>query len=222
MQLAAINSVGPPPAMHADRVVAEMLRQIVSARQSRWDKIKDVLRAQPDGHPKAQQKLVGKLKEAGGMFMPFAVLLETGKRGRYKLRAFWVDGWDASRREVIFPKDTIPGRPWLAGTIVDITSKGNFTYEEDASISMVFTHHALSRLAQRCGARGPIDLMIAVRNIWLAYLKESAERNNDFWTVDGFRLKFALTESTNAFAVLNNYDDGKGGIVVATIIGEDQ
>jgi hypothetical protein len=146
-------------------------------------------------------------------------LLSSGKRGRYVLGAYFIEGWDAGRKKIIASSDPIPDKPWLACTHTKITSRGRGLYDEKRSISLVVTHHALSRLAQRCGAQSTGDLLVAVHNIWWAHIKECCDRKDSGHRIKADRrLKFKLTESLSAFAVLKPYDDGRGGIIVATIL----
>jgi hypothetical protein len=175
----------------------------------------------PDSRPQDQQRIVEKLKDVGGPSLLVAGLMSSKKRGRYQLRMLFIDGWDAARKEVISPKDSIPDKPWLAVTWVDLISRGRFRYDQNGGIEILVTHHALSRLAQRCNdARKPIDLISAVTNIWAKYAEQSVKHDGERWVTDGYRLTFPLNKTENAVAVLNNYNDGKGGIVFATIIDE--
>jgi hypothetical protein len=79
-----IQSVGLPPERHADRVVLEMLKLIAEARQQTWPKIRDILGQCPDGNPKAQARMLAKLKRASHPFTD-VIDLKPGKRGRYQL-----------------------------------------------------------------------------------------------------------------------------------------
>ena len=215
-----IRSIGAPPARHADRVVAEMLRLIVKARINRIGFIRETLGATPDGNPRAQSKLMKKLTEAGRPFV-LHTALKPGKRGRYVFKLFVVDGWDAERKAPIGPDDKMPAKPWLAVTDRSCTSLGNRAYEMDASYSLFVTHHALSRLAQRCvDLKGPVQLLSAVNNIWVAYMVEGLDRKNWDWVKDDYRLKFKVSEGRSAFAVLKRYPDGDGGvgIIISTIL----
>jgi hypothetical protein len=215
--LPAFQSIGAPPEKHADRVVAEMLRVIVMARGRVFEKIQQVLRDTPDGNPRAQAKLVQKLEAAGHPFV-LGVHIQPGKRGRYNLFFALIEGWDADRKDLILPKDDIPEKPWLACSHVKITSKGRSVYECDIQLSLFITHHALSRLAQRFCVKHPRDFIACVSNAWTAYQTENVAREGHFLVRDGQRLRFHPREGLSACAVLNKYNDGEGGAVVATIV----
>jgi hypothetical protein len=203
--------------MYADRIVAEMLRAIVRKNHDVIQKIGEIFSSCPDGNPEAQNKMMRKAKEACGPFL-LAGLLKPGKRGRYQAKLITVQGWDAKLKDPILKEDAIPDKPWLVCTDITLTSKGRHAYEQRNSFSLFVTHHALSRLAQRCGAITAGDLLIAVHNMWMAFVQEGAKFGHPRWVNDGHRLKFQLEAQTYGVAVLNNYNDNDGGVVVATIV----
>jgi hypothetical protein len=141
-----------------------------------------------------------------------------------------IDGWDPHRSALILDEnDRIPERPWLACTWTVTKSVGRHRYDTENGWPFFCTHHALVRLAQRCGARTATDLLTAVNNIWTAYLTMLNERRHI-----PLRLKFHLRENTCAVALLKPADcsrgilaglsdkpDGLDPYVVATIIGEE-
>jgi hypothetical protein len=47
----------------------------------------------------------------------------------------------------------------------ELADYGRRRYDEESSTSQVVTHHELSRLAKRCGAATPNDLLVAVHNM---------------------------------------------------------
>ena len=227
MNTLTIQSIGAPPERHADRVVAEMLQAIVKTRLRRMEQIGQVLLTTPDGNPRAQRKLADKLMAAGGGFL-LHVAVEPGKRGRYKMILRVLDGWDSGRRAVIYDGPagaaTIPERPWLTVTTIRRVSAGRHDYDVFFSWDLFVTHHALSRLAQRCGARTPADLMAAAAEMWATYVLRCFEQRGGDWVRDGFELEFALNGSEPARAVLARYDadDMEGAVVVVTIVGGDE
>jgi hypothetical protein len=169
--LPEIQSVGLPPERHADRVVLEMLKLLATARQETWSRIRDILGQCADGNPKAQARMLEKLKTAAGPFI-FGTQLKPGKRGRYKLYFLDTQVWNPETGDVVHPEDmTIPEMPWLAFMIVELTSKGDHRYHADSSVALLMTHHALSRLTQRCGARTMQDIWNAACEIAAAYFK---------------------------------------------------
>lgn len=225
----SIQSLGPPPEKHADRVVAEMLRDIVKARmRMNVDIVKSMrMRGFDDGNPRAQKKFARKLAELGRPFV-LEALCETGKRGRYTLSIYHVDGWNPGLKEPIFDEaQMIPIKPWLTVAHHKITSKGRHVYDHDANHLLFMTHHALSRLSQRCGARTPTDLLHAVASIWTASQRELIPgvpgQQQHERLPNGYRLRFPLVadgvNNTNfGVAVFEHYDDGEGGLVVKTIL----
>jgi hypothetical protein len=65
-----IQSVGPPPALHADRVTAEMFKCIVATHITLWRDIGGTFRNGSLGNPIGQQRLVPRLGAIGGAFLP--------------------------------------------------------------------------------------------------------------------------------------------------------
>jgi hypothetical protein len=212
MHAPVIVSVGPPPELHANRVVAEMLRLIARALPQLHDKISQILTAMPDGNPTAQEKIRRKLEETGGLFFT-NVLLKPGKRGRYVLHIVSINSWNPERKEYIqYQGDGVPDRPWLLCTINKIESTGHHRYEQSESKLLFVTHHALSRLAQRYQAKNSGDLLVAVQNILDAFMRRMVEKKQSgkdrhHWFNDGYRLRFELNENVTAAAVIKRCDD---------------
>lgn len=219
MNMPTIKSIGLPPEKHADRVVAEMLRWTVAAQTKRWEKIQDILEKNKDGNPRAQARMVQRLKDAGGAFFS-DVFLDPGKRGRYTIHVLDIAGWNPIKKKPIVETKMIPDKPWLSCNMTKIESKGRGVYDYKGATPLFVTHHAMSRLAQRFGARNPRDLLKGVHAIWDTYTAMRTENMAAIKRVlpADFRLKFLLGEKDFAWAVLNPYDDGDGGLVVATIL----
>ena len=146
-------------------------------------------------------------------------LTASAKRGRYTLWVHWIDGWDAGRKDIIFGDEhAIPAKPWLACSITRLASKGRGIYREKNLTMMVITHHALSRLAQRCGAKTPEDLIDAVANIWMAFAEQCEARKSVRWARTIAGSGFKSTKGLAAFAALKPYEDCESAVVVATIL----
>jgi hypothetical protein len=211
-----IGSVGAPPEQHADRVVAEMLRFLVRGRLARDAHIKAALNL-PDGNPLAQQKLARRLDEQGWPFVFNVELAESGKRGRYTLHFFGLDGFSPVTRQIIEAERDLPNKPWLALSSFLIVSKGRHTYDEKSGIVMLITHHALSRLAQRTSVRTVTDVYCALIGLWSAHFDHVVEHGPYFR--DGQRLEFQLgPDGGSAVAVLTHHRDKKKIVVVSTIL----
>jgi hypothetical protein len=218
-ELPRIQSLGLPPEKHADRIVAAMLRVIVEERVLCWRRLNDLMAAHlPDGNPAAQARFFKKVTTAADSFL-LGSHLEPGKRGRYKMRLLILDGWDAERGAIIGADDPIPEKPWIAVTSVVIESRGSYRYEEDCSVTLFITHHALSRLTQRCGARTLKELYCAVRRIAIIYLTKMAHKS-----VSGHQrisIELPLNLGT-AICALQPHEDGQGGLVLATLWNKEE
>jgi hypothetical protein len=176
----SILSVGLPPERHADRVIAEMLRELARKKASLMDRLVEVMIGSKDGNPKAQIKMASRLREAGAS----CVRLEPGKRGRYSLYIHTYVGWDPTKDAEIGPEDTIPEKPWICCYITLIDSKGHGrTRKEDIMlIPLLFiSHHVLSRAAQRVGLRTNEHLIDTVKVIWNASARLLADKGFEEW-----------------------------------------
>jgi hypothetical protein len=217
-ELPRIQSLGLPPEKHADRVVAAMMRVIAEERARCWRKLNELMAANlPDGNPAAQTRLFKKITAAADSFL-LGSHLEPGKRGRYKMRLVILDAWDAERGTILGPDDPIPEKPWITVTSVVIESKGHHRYEEDCQVSLFITHHALSRLTQRCGARTLKELYCAVRRIAIVYLTKHARNPVRGHMRVSIELPFNLG---TAVCALQPHEDGQGGIVLATLWNQE-
>jgi hypothetical protein len=217
-QLPSIQSLGRPPELHADRVVAQMLQIITRDRARCWPKIHEVLgeRRRHDGNPKAQQKLFERMKEAVNGFLLWGTI-ETGKRGKYCMYLVVLDGWDAERKQVVFGNDRIPDKPWITVSTIKIEGKGHGRYHEEGANSLFITHHALSRLTQRCGARSLKDVYGCVKMICRTFIISRAKADPPpLRPGHQFRAELPYDLGT-ATCALEPYADGKGGFVVATL-----
>jgi hypothetical protein len=146
--------------------------------------------------------------------------LKPGKRGRYELYLLDTLVWNPETMDAVKPDDmTIPEMPWLAFMIIKVTSKGDYRYDVDTSAALLVTHHALSRLAQRCGARTIMDVWHAARAIAAAYF--TMIRSEEF--CDNSRLRVALpNEMGTAVCVLRLCDKDYDDVVVATLWQEGE
>jgi hypothetical protein len=150
-----IESVGPPPELHAQRIAGEMARWLIAQGERRWKAMADIVKNAKDGNPTAQWRLARRLAAAAGPAV-FDVAVKTGKRGRYTMRFACWTGW--VNGEAVKDGQVLPDRPWLGIGWFTVRNEGNYQAEFDDYIWLLINHHAMSRLAERCGARSPIQL----------------------------------------------------------------
>jgi hypothetical protein len=174
-----IQSIGPPPERHADRVVAEMMRELAHKRAAVWRAMQEAIRTSSDGSPKAQRKLEARIRRAGAV----STKLTPGKRGRYTLYVYDFTGWNERRDEEIKLGDPIPERPWIACHLDRLQSEGGGRNAVDFKSEpfLFITHHAMSRVAQRLGMRTSEHMLSATHIIWnaaidLFYEKKDLEK----------------------------------------------
>lgn len=174
MSTLEIKSAGPPPELYADRMVAIMLRQLAEQRATLWDTLNDVALRSSDGSPKAQQKLVKRLANAGALYPQ----LTPGKRGRYRIAFFNIIGFNPVRDELILPGCEVPEKPWLlvCGCVLSSKGHGDGKVHSVSRPACFVTHHVLSRAAQRFGARTPKDL-ISTASLMIAAVDELLEKD---------------------------------------------
>jgi len=158
-----IISVGAPPEQHADRVTAEMIEFIVRLRAAVWAKGEATLPPSAMGNPTSQARHVARLRKLNGALWPF-LHLTPGKRGRYTLELIEITGWDGNAHRRIDAFDDIaelPSRLWLYVEHIRSVCRINAASEGSGGGIVWLSHHALSRLCQRCNARRPRDLIVA-------------------------------------------------------------
>jgi hypothetical protein len=145
----SVRSVGPCPERAADRLVGAMMRAISEHRAGIVPLINDVFISGKDGSPVAQRKLAERIMRAGAL----GFHLKPGKRGKFDLQIHDLVGYDSVRQAEIKIGDRIPERPQLAWVVTSIKGMGRGKYTQDSVPLMIVSHHALSRLVQRCDAR---------------------------------------------------------------------
>jgi hypothetical protein len=190
-----IHSVRAPPELHANRVVANMMRHLAERHAEVWQVIiaitKDPMAR--DGNARAQKKLEAKVKAAGAAWTD----LIPGKRGKYKLFiASWV-GWNpATNSRILTPGDGID-EPWLWLTLdyYTVEGMGHSMVRYSTRLAVFLTRHALSRVCQRWAARTLTDLERVIKTLatrMLEYIAE-AEIADAEWhahmSPDGIRLR---------------------------------
>ena len=217
---AMIQSVGAPPERHADRVVAEMLRQLAETRARLWPAMWQAIDSSSDGSPKAQRKMAERIRRAGAL----DVELEPGKRGCYNLTFYHSAGWNPIKNDSIEQGDTIPKLPWIVYYVTTVESKGKGSSEIKVSSSplLFVTHHALSRIAQRFGARTTEHLLNASTVIWNAAMTLANEIGIKKW-LDAPRhgWRTPIDETKICFVVLKRHENLKA-LAAVTVINEGE
>jgi hypothetical protein len=113
----------------------------------------------------------------------------------------------------------MPTKPWLSIVATSVTGQGPHRQPEvKHGVLLLISHHVLSRLAQRCGARDAADLVLAAEGLFDSF---SAIEDFDPTTVPaGYRLPFTLSRREGGgIAVLSPYERrGTYTAVVTTIL----
>jgi hypothetical protein len=172
-----IQSIGPAPQLHADRVVAGMMRLVAQRHADLPERLRKIVDGANDGAPAGQRRLTARIKQIDGVHH---AILKPGKRGKYKIQIFDVSGWDSARDAMIGVGDVCPERPWLALWMTNIISSGNGRGHIvfDGYVMVFVTHHALSRAAQRFGVRTVADMLGVVDAIHAATIMLVSEKKS--------------------------------------------
>jgi hypothetical protein len=191
-----ISSIGPPPDRHADRVISEMVHWLANEAERLLPHINGLLTGIP-ALPRAQLRLVEKLRKIARPTL-LDVYLSPGKRGRFKLGMFI---WGVK-----------PGaRPQGYLGVQGIEGIGNFRVRTKTRHLLTVSHHAMSRLAQRCSVRTPEDLQRALAGMVLAAIAEEGLLEGEFPPA-GKRSSFP-----GGVAVLQR-DAESGDLIMVTIL----
>jgi hypothetical protein len=213
-----IQSIGPPPEQHADRIVAAMLRDLAKKRAQVELAVLAAIENSKDGNPKAQAKMAERIRQAGAEY----VSLQPGKRGKYTIMIQQMIGWDPIRDQEIRVESPIPAKPWVACHIAIIEAKGRGrTPDGGGAPVLLITHHALSRAAQRFEVRTNEHMLSATRWIWNATQKLILENARDWTPPPPQGLRVPLGTADNAVVVLKQHENRERTLVAATIFSSD-
>jgi hypothetical protein len=225
MQEIAVQSVGAPPERHADRVIAAMLRDLAKRRARIAPAITSAIVNSKDGGPRAQQRMVERIHQAGAQF----VHLKPGTRGRYELTIIEVTGWNPINDEEIGADDLIPAKPWLAvfATMMKGRDKAKRGAEAVKSVPVLFvSHHALSRCAQRFALRTSEHIIATVAAIWNAVMTSGLSPEQLFSAPpQGHRLSITTEDEKTGIVVVLCKHDKRQAVVATTMLfkaGEQQ
>jgi hypothetical protein len=147
--------------------------------------------------------------------------LKPGKRGAYEIKFYMWSGWDPSRDGIIDPGDPLPPKPWLVCRVYVLHSagRGRGLVELSSFPALFVSHHALSRLAQRHGARTWKDLLDAAMEIWFAMAQLASELGMEEYVKPppaGWRLSM----KSKAVVVLQRHEKFTA-LIAATILSKD-
>jgi hypothetical protein len=84
---------------------------------------------------------------------------------------------------------------------------------------LFITHHALSRAAQRWGARTPENMITVVYAIWDRMMEYTVDLKGEFWITppEGVRVNLDSVDSDQLIVVLKGHSTRKA-LVAATVI----
>jgi hypothetical protein len=214
--LPEIQSEGPPPDRHAERIISLMMRYLAQQNAQVWAGINAIIHDPfcRDGNPKAQRKMADRVKATGASF----VQLEPAKRGKYKLYIHDMIGWDHVTDTAIGVNDDV-SKPWLAAQFHIVEGCGHCLVKHYTRQMVYITTHSLVRVVQRWQARNIQDLIRVVEtisNVAIKYILKVDDGVTNDWCKtppDGIRVPFPNQSSV---MVLKRYEP-RPGLVVVTI-----
>jgi hypothetical protein len=208
-----IQSVGPPHALHADRIIGLMMQRMAKQHAELWAAVDAILKDPycRDGNPRAQAKLEAKIKNLGA----WGTILIPGKRGRYALHVYSLAGWDPQRDALIKPGDPIPAKPWICTVFQAIHGAGQGRVRRASFMWLFVTHHSLSRSAQRWGVRTVEDLSTVIEKIIRVALEYLTNRGlADAMTGDGGDARFDTPPQGVRLPMPGSAELGDEGVIV--------
>jgi hypothetical protein len=217
----AIQSVGPPPERHANRVVAQMARHLARTHADVWTAISEVIASSSDGGPRAQRRMAERIEQAGAL----GTHLTPGKRGRYTLIAYNLVGWDRARDAAILAGDPIPEQPQIACnlTAVESEGRGRDLVKITSRPMLLVTHHCLSRAAQRFGVRTSAHLVAVTTAIWNTAFDLLCEKADiDAWLaapLEGWRVPI---DGVRDVTVVLKRHEKRAALVAATMFAREE
>jgi hypothetical protein len=108
----------------------------------------------------AQRRFIDRLSRSPAARALVALHLIPGKRAKFKIQfSFW--GVITPSGEILLPNDPMPEKPWLTCGMVSMSKEAERYFHV-----FTLTHHAMQRLAERCEARTPADLIDTLRLIY--------------------------------------------------------
>jgi hypothetical protein len=208
-----IQSAGPPPLRHAERVTSEMLAFLHGQHPQLFARAHGVINLRQMGSLKGQQRTADRLNKALGP-LSLGVYLSQVKRGRGTLMFADWSTWDPLAGAEADSARPPPPLAWLVAYL-NIYRVANYQIDVRSNARLLVSRHAIIRLAQRADVRTINDLIAAMRELWQATFHLMA-RDLDGWTKppDGiWRIPVG-----DAIAILEPDRDGAARLVCKTIL----
>ena len=164
--------VADPPERHAARVVGEMVQWLAHEEIRLETLLAHELGSGCSGLGSvvAQRRFVERLRRADGGERLVDLRLWPRKKAGFLIR--WVY-WSVVTPRTAKPVEEgqpLPERPWLSCEVMYFTARRPTSHYR----GFLLTHHAMQRLAERCGAQTPSDLLVVMKELWRG-LVEHAE-----------------------------------------------
>ena len=174
--LPQITSIGPPPTLHAQRIVGLMLEHLHQTRRGARDHLAGILKSRQLGTPVGQARVFKRVQLAAGD-TAIDLRLETGKRGRFVLI---VATWATVGPDGLLADDgPLPHGAGIVAMTAVYRAK-NYVPDTRGGATLTISRHALVRMAERADVRTVPELLTVVRSLWAVGLALQTEPN-ELW-----------------------------------------
>jgi hypothetical protein len=208
----SIQSIGPPPTRHAERVVDEMLVFLHRQHGVFFEKARRVIDPRQMGTPVGLRRTSSRLMDSLGV-LALAVYVQEAKRGKGSVSfADWTV-WDVEAG-----KEAGEAMP-LNACLAAFMNTYRCVHHRPQIVStapLLVSRHACVRLAQRADVRTVSDLILVMRDLWAKTFalitgpeKSWLEPHDGHW-----RIPLAQGQ----IAILTPCHDGARRLVVKTIL----
>jgi hypothetical protein len=162
----SIQSLGPPPDKHAERIVDLMLAHLHDRRRHLFTNAETVARPEQMGTQKGRLRAAERIRKAMGDTV-LDIRIKPATRGRFLLQVIDWGLWRPDTNDLVSDIDPLPlTKVWLAA-VKNTTTGVHYRVVTKTTAPLVLTRHAIIRLAQRAEVRTVEDLLAAIRELWL-------------------------------------------------------
>lgn len=214
-----IESVGAPPARHAERVVDEMLAWMHQARGPMELRCRGLLDPRKMSTPEKQMEAGKRLAETVG-WLGLDCTVAPAKRGRYLINLTSWTIWCAERDRIVMRDEALPERAWLAVVTAAYTGR-NYVSRVAWWPFLLVSRHACVRLAERAGVRTVGGLVRALRDIWDEVRDLIGEDPNDEKWINPPDGCWRVPAPGGCWAVLEPHAVSKDKLVLKTILSPE-
>jgi hypothetical protein len=216
----AIQSIGPPPDLHAERVCGEMIRWLHAEHKRLRARGNGLIDVRQMGAPQGQLRVAERLRKALGP-LALNVMLILAKRGKFTLGVTEWRVWDPAANAPVPAGALAPPAAWLAAAL-NIYSAVGYRPASQVLVPLLVSRHACVRLAQRADVRTAADLVTAMRDLWRVIWDLVGQHNDDWLDPPGGAWLVPIREGElSPVVVLERDRSGAKRLVAKTILDRE-